>query len=67
MVRALRERLAGSFSAGLFGEPVEVADVLAELAALGFTRLTLAAVTPSSYRVLAGELARVRHEAAAPG
>ena len=57
MVRAIRGALDGSFSARLFGDAPEVADMLGQLAGLGVERLTLGAVTPNSYELLASELA----------
>lgn len=56
VVGVLRRRLEGSFFARLFGEPAEVAEALGRLAGLGLARLTVGAVTPTTYRLLAPAL-----------
>jgi len=55
IVASIRVALQGSFSEHLFGEPAEVADTLASLAALGVQRLTVGAVTSSTYPALAAQ------------
>lgn len=53
VIGILKDRLADSLFAGLFGEAQEVSATLSEIAALGFARITLGAVTPDTYEYLA--------------
>lgn len=60
LVHTMRGALAGSFSEHLYGDPAEVADMLGQLAGLGARRITLGALTDTSYRLLAPALAAGR-------
>ena len=60
VVGALRSKLEGSASAGLFGEAVEVAATLRDIAAVGIDRVTLGAVSPDTYELLAPALFATR-------
>lgn len=53
VVAALRARLDGTLTANLFGDPAPVAACLHDLASLGLDRLTLGAVSPETYQLLA--------------
>ena len=56
MVGILRDQLEGSIFADLFGEPAMVADALERLGAAGVGRITIGAVTPDTYELLAPAL-----------
>ncbi len=56
VVGVLRQKLEGSVSAGLFGEPAEVAATVRAIAGLGVSRVGLGSVTPTTYARLAEHL-----------
>jgi alkanesulfonate monooxygenase SsuD/methylene tetrahydromethanopterin reductase-like flavin-dependent oxidoreductase (luciferase family) len=56
VVGILRDQLEGSIFADLFGEPAMVADALERLGAAGVGRITIGAVTPDTYELLAPAL-----------